>query len=157
MCRKNSLSPPAAWRADTFVLIPPARLRVERRRHRRYQTAIPIDLYVGRWNHFGHLLDLSASGACILLPKVSELGFGLRVQLAMPDGNVLTGVVKRHEAKCFGIELEAHLLDPTDLLHFDHMGGDFFSNVLEMQRRAAEMAEAPLKLQRSLAGHRRRT
>jgi PilZ domain len=135
MRRKDSSALTATWQPKALDSASPPRLHFERRRDLRYQTAIPVGCEMGHRNFVGHLMNLSTSGTCVFLPALLEPSIGQRLLLTLPDGNVLPGLISRHDRECFSIQFETRLLDPTDFLQFDHMGQDFLSNVLAMQQR----------------------
>lgn len=111
--------------------------------HDRYETSQLVEVLSAQNEIVGRLENLSRSGARILSLGEHNLDVGNAMTVRLIDGTHLDGSVIWRTANGFGFHFQLFLQNPTDHLHFDHMGADFCRRLLTLQTKAiTAMAEA---------------
>ena len=106
----------------------------ERRIHDRAETPQLVELKVGASCFVARLIDLSNSGARLLLPvKVASLR-GQPLSITMLDGTESTGLVRWNDGGQLGMEFAIPFLDASELHSFDHLGDDFYRRTFGLQK-----------------------
>ncbi len=108
----------------------------ERRRFSRVETNQSVKLDGEHVNMVVELCNISDIGARIeihdgLLPSI-----GTHVTLKLYDDTELEGYVVRVDGVSIGIEFTARFIGSADLTHHDHLGANYYSAVLRMQKHA---------------------
>lgn len=106
---------------------------VERRRHERSGTDQLIMVRTSTGEVVGELLDISASGARLriregLCPSVNEA-----VSIVLLDKTELSGTISRVDETSIGFAFDIRLLQPSEYLHHDHLGFDFYRAIEFLQ------------------------
>ena len=105
----------------------------ERRGHDRISALQLIELKLGATTVVVRLIDLSNTGARLLLPvRLAPLG-GRKLSIVMLDGTESTGLVRWTAQQQLGIEFAIPFLDASELHTFDHLGEDFYRRIASMQ------------------------
>ena len=107
--------------------------RGERRHNGRLETWQRVILR-GEHPVSGALINLSASGAQIEILDHESPVVGSKYTMEFVDGTEMevTVVWRRHER--VGVSFSLRFADIKDLLHFDHLGGEYFLRVLAQQK-----------------------
>lgn len=105
----------------------------ERRLHKRAGTEQLIVVRTSTGEVVGELLDISASGARLriregLCPALDEA-----VSIVLLDKTELTGTISRVDKTSIGFAFDIKLLQPTEYLHHDHLGFDFYRAIRTLQ------------------------
>jgi c-di-GMP-binding flagellar brake protein YcgR len=106
---------------------------MERRLHERADTDQLIVVRTGTGEVVGELLDISAAGAKLriregLCPAVNDA-----VSIVLLDQTELTGTISRVDETSIGFSFDIKLLQPSEYLHHDHLGFDFYRAIQALQ------------------------
>ena len=107
--------------------------------HDRYETYQLVEVLGSGNEVIGRLDNLSRSGARVQSLAEHDLSIGSPMTVRLLDGTHLDGEVIWRTGYGFGFHFHLFLQNPTDHLHFDHMGADFCRRLLSLQTKAIEI------------------
>ena len=109
---------------------------------RRADVRPPGNFNGGLTTHFGQqnvqLTNISAGGCMLQIRNGFTPSVGDAVTIVFMDGTTAKAKVRWLDRSNCGVEFDTPLSDPQDLVHFDHLGADFYPAVVRYQRRTAE-------------------
>ncbi len=103
--------------------------RTAERRPAHYNAACVL----GRFEYNVELLDLSTTGAKVLIRQGIVPRLNQDVSLRLMDGQIIEGFVTRIERSEIGLQFCQPVQEIDDALHFDDMGASFYSAILRFQ------------------------
>ncbi len=106
--------------------------------HDRYETHQLVEVLGADGEVVGRLENLSRSGARIYSLSEHDLDVGSSMTVRLLDGTLLDGSVIWRTANGFGFHFHLFLQNPTDHLHFDHMGADYCRRLLSLQTKVLQ-------------------
>lgn len=105
----------------------------DRRSKSRRATGYNASCVVRTLNYNVEVVDLSQKGARVRVRQGLMPAVGQALSLALMDGKAIEAFVVWSDAIEIGLQFVEPMSDPSEALHFDELGSDFYRAVLKLQ------------------------